>query len=147
MGEIAFSHKGTLDKHIGDSLMVIFGSPVSRDNDALRAVRCALAMQAKAREIDEQLQSKPNLRLQTGIGIATGKVYSGIMGSLRRKEFTSVGMPVNLAARLQSMARGGETLLNEATHQAVCSEVRAEPLPAVRVKGVDDPMPVYRIKS
>jgi len=147
MGDIAYSHKGTLDKHIGDSLMVIFGSPVSRENDALRAVRCAMAMQAKASEIDGRLRSRPILRLQTGIGIASGKVFSGIMGSLRRKEFTSVGMPVNIAARLQGLARGGEILLNEATHQAVGSEVAAEPLPPVRVKGVDDPMRVYRIRS
>ncbi len=146
MGDIAYSHKGTLDKHIGDSLMVIFGSPVSRPDDALRAIRCAIAMQSKAREIDGRLKSMPPLRLQTGIGVASGKVFSGIMGSLRRKEFTSVGMPVNIAARLQGLARSGEILLNETTYQAVCSEVAAESLPAVRVKGLDAPISIYRIK-
>ena len=68
------------------------------------------------------------------------------MGSLRRKEFTSVGMPVNIAARLQGLAGSGEILLNEATYRAVSPRVAAESLPAVRVKGIDAPIRIYRIK-
>lgn len=146
MGDIAYAFNGTMDKHIGDSIMVVFGSPVTHSDDALRAVRSAIAMQEKARQIDEQLQTGSPLRLQTGVGIATGQVFSGIIGSLRKKEFTSIGLPVNVAARLQAMAGAGEILINQATHDQVASEIAAEPLPPVSVKGLDEPINVYRIK-
>ncbi|MBI5063279.1 MAG: response regulator [Desulfatitalea sp.] len=146
MGDIAYQHQGTLDKHIGDSLMVIFGSPIARPDDAVRAVRAAVAMQRSALEIDARLQSHPHLRLQTGIGIASGKVFSGIMGSLRKKEFTSVGMAVNIASRLQSLARGNEILFDEYTMEKVGAEIQATPLPAVSVKGLDLPIPIFSIK-
>ena len=128
-------------------MMVVFGAPLARDDDALRAVRCARDMQIKAREIDAALRSSTGLRLQTGIGIAKGKVFSGIMGSLRKKEFTSVGMPVNIAARLQGLAKGGEILLNQATYRAVAPEVQAQALPPATVKGIDTPIRVYRISQ
>ena len=130
MGDIVYQHQGTMDKHIGDSMMVVFGAPLAKPDDPLRAVRCATAMQKKAQRIDAQLQSSSGLRLQTGIGIARGKVFSGIMGSPRKKEYTSVGMAVNIAARLQALAKGGEVLLNRATYQ---------------VKGLEAPIQVYRI--
>jgi len=145
MGDIAYRHQGTLDKHIGDSLMVIFGAPVARPDDALRAVRAAVAMQRRALEIDARLQN-PHLRLQTGIGIASGEVFSGIMGSLRKKEFTSVGKAVNIASRLQALARGKEILIDEYTMEKVGDEIQATPLPAVAVKGLDGPIPIFSIK-
>lgn len=145
MGDIVYQHQGTMDKHIGDSMMVVFGAPLAKPDDPLRAVRCATAMQKKAQRIDAELQSSSGLRLQTGIGIAKGKVFSGIMGSPRKKEYTSVGMAVNIAARLQALAKGGEVLLNRATYQAVASEVQAEPLPPAMVKGLEAPIQVYRI--
>jgi adenylate cyclase len=86
------------------------------------------------------------LRLQTGIGIATGKVFSGIMGSMRKKEFTSVGRAVNIASRLQSLARGNEILLDEHTMEKVGHEIQATPLPPVSVKGLDAPLPIYSIE-
>jgi adenylate cyclase len=146
MGEIAYEHQGTMDKHIGDSMMVVFGSPVVHPDDALHAVHTAIAMQVKAREIDTALPAASALRLRTGIGIASGKVFSGVMGSLRKKEFTSVGLPVNIAARLQSLAQGGEILLDETTYLKITGQVDAEPLPPVTVKGLDAPIQVYRIK-
>ena len=146
MGEIVYQYKGTMDKHIGDSMMVVFGSPLEGKDDALRAVRCAVEMQAKARQIDVELKDCPHLRLQTGIGIASGSVFCGIVGSLRKKEFTSLGMPVNIAARLQGLALGGEILMNQSTYDDVQSTVEAEALPPVTVKGVDVPLRVYRIK-
>jgi adenylate cyclase len=145
MGDIAYQHQGTLDKHIGDSMMVIFGSPVARPDDAMRAVRAAVAMQRRAAEIDSRLRGHPHLRLQTGIGIASGTVFSGIMGSLRKKEFTSVGMAVNIAARLQAIARENEILLDEHTMEKIGAEIQATSLPAVTVKGLDNPIQVYSI--
>jgi adenylate cyclase len=145
MGEIVYELRGTMDKHIGDSMMVVFGSPLEGEDDALRAVRCAMRMQAKARQIDGTLNGSTHLQLKTGIGIASGRVFSGIVGSMRKKEFTSLGMPVNIAARLQGLARGGEILMNQATYEIVQPAVPAEALPPTKVKGVDSPLQVYRI--
>jgi len=86
------------------------------------------------------------LRLQPGIGIASGKVFSGIIGSLRKKEFTSVGKAVNIASRLQGLARGKEILIDEYTMERVGHEIQATPLPAVSVRGLDSPIPIFSIK-
>jgi len=147
MGDIAYHYQGTMDKHIGDSMMVVFGSPVARPDDALRAVQTAVVMQQKAAVINRRLNNHAYLRLETGIGIASGKVFSGIMGSLRKKEFTSVGMAVNIAARLQSIAKGGEILIDERTAGKIGTEIETESLPAVLVKGLDDPIQVSRVKT
>jgi adenylate cyclase len=146
MGEIAFAFNGTVDKHIGDSIMVVFGAPTERHDDTLRAAKTAMAMQQKAQEIDRDLFSKNGLRLEIGIGIATGVVFSGILGSLRRKEFTSIGMPVNIAARLQGLAQGGEILISDTTYQKLAGEINVEPLPPVAVKGIKEPITVYSAK-
>ena len=147
MGEIAFQHNGTTDKHIGDSMMVVYGSPVNHSDDALMAVKSALAMQQKAREIDSQLVLKNGLRLKIGIGISTGKVFSGVLGSIRKKEFTSIGMAVNIAARLQSIARQEEILITRETLQLIGDAILAEPLHPVYVKGLDEPIEVYRVNG
>ncbi|MBU1162592.1 MAG: response regulator [Proteobacteria bacterium] len=146
MGEIAYKHNGTVDKHIGDSIMVVFGAPVAHSDDAVRAVRSAIAIQQKAKEIDSSLNNQDGLRLKIGIGISTGKVFSGILGSLRKKEFTSIGMPVNIAARLESMAGEGEILINESTFKKVEGQIDVEPLPPAKFKGINEPVKVYRIK-
>lgn len=146
MGEIAYKHNGTVDKHIGDSIMVVFGSPVAHSDDAVRAVRSAIAIQQKAKEIDSSLSNQDGLRLKIGIGISTGKVFSGILGSLRKKEFTSIGMAVNIAARLESIAGEGEILINESTFKKIEGQIDVEPLPPAIFKGVSEPVKVYRIK-
>lgn len=152
MGEIAYQFNGTVDKHIGDSIMVVFGAPVAYHDDAVRAVQTAIAMQKKARKIDDELKKKNGLRLRIGIGISTGNVFSGILGSLRKKEFTSIGMDVNIAARLQSMAKEGEILITERTYNkladgGITESISTEELPQVAVKGVDKPFKVYRVNA
>lgn len=145
MGEIAYGFGGTVDKHIGDSIMVVFGAPVARTDDPIRAVRAAIAMQIKTEEIDARLAEKNGLRLKTGIGISTGRVFSGVLGSLRKKEFTSVGTPVNIAARLQGLAGPGEVIISHSTYCRINGRLRAVALPPVRVKGVDEPIAIYRV--
>lgn len=145
LGEIAYQYNGTVDKHIGDSIMVVFGTPVSFEDDALRAVQAAIAMQKKVDQINEKSEENYGLPLNVGIGIASGRVFSGIIGSLRKKEFSSVGMAVNMAARLQAMAAGGEILLSENTFQAVRSSVSATALPPMKIKGVAKAVVVYRV--
>jgi adenylate cyclase len=129
-----------------NSDIVVFGSPVADDDNATRAVETAMEMQRCAKKIDEKLYKKNGLRLKIGIGISTGKVFSGILGSLRIKEFTSIGMPVNIAARLQSMAKGGEILISDATFQKFSGEIKVETLPSVTVKGVDRSIVAYKVE-
>ena len=146
MGEIAYGHNGTVDKYIGDSIMVVFGSPVAQEDDTIQAVKAGIAMQKQAKAIDKTLGRKNGLRLKIGIGISTGQVFSGILGSLRIKEFTSIGMPVNIAARLQGLAKAGEVLISDVTHQKIGEGLDVEALPPVVVKGVSEPITIYRVK-
>jgi len=147
LGEIAYNFNGTVDKHIGDSIMVAYGSPVLFPDDADRAVKSAIKMQEKARQIDDMLGGRNGLRLRIGIGIATGKVFSGILGSLRKKEYTSVGMAVNMAARLQSRAKEGEILISESTFKRLSKDIETEALLPVTVKGISEPINIYRVRS
>ena len=147
MGEIAHTFHGTVDKHIGDSMMVVYGVPISGEDDPVMAVRSAVAMQAKAREINEGLNQKNGFRLNLGIGISTGKVFSGVLGSVRKKEFTSIGMAVNIAARLQGLAREGEVLITEDTLARLPHTIIARPLDPMPVKGVDKPIRIYSVQS
>jgi adenylate cyclase len=145
MGEIAYRYRGTVDKHMGDCIMVVFGSPVKHDDDVLNAVRSAIDMQRKAREINVSLGRDNGLRLDTGIAISTGDVFSGIFGSLRKKEFTSFGMPVNIAARLEGIAKKGEILITKETYEKISGEIDATALPPVSVKGLRKPISIFRV--
>ncbi|MBU4185581.1 MAG: response regulator [Proteobacteria bacterium] len=146
MGEIAYKYNGMVDKHIGDSIMVVFGSPVTHHDDAIRAVKSAIAIQQKAKEIDSSVNKRNGLRLKIGIGISTGKVFSGILGSLRKKEFTSIGMAVNIAARLENMAKEGEILINESTFKKIEGRIDVETLSPAKFKGISEPVKIYSIK-
>jgi len=150
MGEIAYAHGGIVDKHIGDGIMIVFGALGPSADDPLRAVEAAAAMQKAAGEIDDQLCRENGLRLKMGIGISTGPVFSGLLGSIRKKEFTSVGLAVNIAARLQALAAPGEILISEKTCRKLaggdgCSAVSIEALKPARVKGIDQSIAVYRV--
>ena len=150
MGEIAYAHGGIVDKHLGDGIMIVFGALGPRADDPLRAVEAAAAMQKTAGEIDYRLSLENGLRLKIGIGISTGTVFSGLLGSIRKKEFTSVGLAVNIAARLQALAAPGQILISESTGRKLAGQsgaatVSIEALEPARVKGLDDPIAVYRV--
>jgi adenylate cyclase len=147
MGEIVHQFNGTVDKHIGDSIMVVYGAPLSRPDDPVRAVKSAVAMQAKVHEINAGIHQLNGFRLKLGIGISTGKVFSGVLGSMRKREYTSIGMAVNIAARLQAAAAAGEILITADTLSRLADTMGAVPLPPLHVKGVRSPIQVYRITS
>ena len=152
MGEIAYEFNGIVDKHIGDSIMVVFSSIDETYSDTTNAVRSALAMQKKAQQINDELKHKNGLRLNIGIGISTGNVFSGILGSLRKKEFTSIGMAVNVAARLENLAGKGEILISESTFKKLSSPklpdgIEPLALPPAMIKGLEEPMTIYRING
>jgi len=146
LGEIAYRYNGTVDKHVGDSIMVIYGSPISYEDDVLRAIESGIEMQETTRAISRELHKKNGFRLNVGIGICTGEVVTGVFGSLRKKEYTAFGMPVNIASRLEKLARGGEILVTDTTYKEVSDRFLAEKMaPSVAIKGVHDPVTIYRI--
>jgi adenylate cyclase len=107
MSEIIIKHKGMIDKYIGDSIMALFGAPVYQERHEDNAVNCAIEMVKMMEDINQDLNM--------GIGISTGYVVTGIFGSINKKEYTALGMPVNIAARLQKFAASGEIIISEET--------------------------------
>ncbi|MBS1150112.1 MAG: Adenylate cyclase [Myxococcaceae bacterium] len=142
--DAVLAHGGTLDKFLGDGVMAVFGAPVAHDDDAARAVRAALQMMEAVRE--QNISGEHVAPLELGIGINTGLVVAGSVGSARRTEYTCIGDAVNIAARLCSLAGGGEILVGASTaERAARAGWTSELLPPVRLKGKAQPVPLYRV--
>lgn len=137
---VAYEHGGMVDKFVGDLIMVLFGAPLSTGEDAIRAVQCALSMLRVRRELNKT--SKHSIEM--GVGIATGTVVAGCMGSDQRLSYTVLGTRVNLASRLCDIAQAGEVVMDEETWQEVRSLVQAQPMPPVRLKGFSEPVQPWR---
>ncbi|MFZ4437682.1 MAG: response regulator [Syntrophales bacterium] len=144
LDNIIFGHNGTLDKHIGDSIMGIFGAPVSDGDDAGRAVQTALAIREELARINEKI-SDPEQRISVGIGIATGDVMAGIFGSPRKKEYTVLGATVNLASRLENLARANEIIICGETARIVGNLVNLEKVPSPVIRGLAKPPDIYSV--
>lgn len=136
-------HNGVLDKFVGDLLMAIFGAPVSYQNDTLNAALCALALVRQR----EQLNATSRHQLKIGIGIATGRVVAGCMGSSDRLNYTVLGERVNLASRLCSQAGPGQIVIDQATRDMLGSVITATPLPALNLKGFSENVVAYELKG
>jgi adenylate cyclase len=115
MSDIIFAHNGTLDKYIGDGLMALFGAPTTTPDDAANAVIVAMRMQHRIQKLNEDFLAAGLPQVSVGIGLHTGEATVGYIGSERRTEYTAIGDTVNLSARLESNAGGGQILLSEAT--------------------------------
>ncbi len=146
MAEIIHLNSGTPDKNIGDSIMAVFGAPILHPDDALHAVEAAVAMLDKAGQINQELNGENGLRLDIGIGISTGRVFSGLLGSIRKREFTSIGMAVNMASRLQHLAAAGEIIICGATQDKISERFQTNALPPLTIKGIDTPVTAYRVQ-
>jgi class 3 adenylate cyclase len=144
LDDIIFRHNGTLDKHIGDGIMGIFGAPVGGDDDAARAVLTALDIRGEIAGINESIPEAER-RITVGIGIATGEVMAGIFGSRRKKEYTVFGAPVNLASRLENLARANQILICGETARLVENLVRMEKLSSPFIRGLDRSPGVFSI--
>ncbi len=119
VSEIIFAHRGTLDKYLGDGLMALFGAPTTTPNDAANAVAAAVAMQRRMPKVNEAFRARGLPEISIGIGLHTGVATVGYIGSERRTEYTAIGDTVNLAARLESNARGGQILVSGPTALAI----------------------------
>jgi class 3 adenylate cyclase len=119
MVEVIKRYQGTIDEYIGDAIFVLFGAPTWQEDDAERAVACAVAMQLAMGAINEQNLREDLPELEMGIGIHTGQVVLGNIGSPDRMKYGVVGSHVNLTARIQSYTTGGQVLTSETTRQEV----------------------------
>jgi class 3 adenylate cyclase len=140
---IVHEHNGAVDKYVGDLIMAIFGAPKSFGNDVDHAARCALRM------IDERarLNETSPYHISIGIGLASGKVVAGRMGSKDRLNYTVLGPRVNLASRLCSHAAKMEVLIDEETWRCIEGHARAEPTPELRLKGFAETVRAYKLRS
>ena len=132
---------GTIDKHIGDAVMALFGAPLARGNDAERAVRAALEIQASVPKLASGLPSA----LAVHIGIATGEVIASSVGSQHHRGYTVTGEAANIAARLLEKAVSGETLVSDAVYRATDHVASYEPLGPLVLKGLGRPVEAWRL--
>ena len=146
MVEIVFEHGGTLDKFIGDALMALWGAPLSRWDDADRAMRAAVAMQQRLARLNQEWQARGRLPLAVGIGLDAGEVFAGNIGSERRLEYTVIGDAVNTAARLCAEAGPGEILVAGGLVTALAEPPPVTALDPLPLKGKAQPVPVYRVE-
>jgi adenylate cyclase len=145
MVDVAFEHGGTVDKFIGDGLMVFFGDPDDQPDHATRAVRTALAMQQEVGKLSAQLEHDGAEGFQIRIGISTGVVMVGNMGSPRRLSYTVLGADVNLAQRLESNAPPGGILISDRTHTLIPASIQTVSAGTIPIKGMAHPVPVYEV--
>jgi adenylate cyclase len=145
MTDLVFQYNGTLDKYIGDEIMAVFGAPLSAEDDAWRAVQTALAIQARNAELNDLRTRENRPTLDLGIGINTGEVIAGYMGSLRRMEFTVVGDYVNTARRLCDLAAADQIVVGGPTYQFVKDNVEVRSIGTVLLEGKVKPVEAFEV--
>ncbi len=147
MTEILFRRWGTLDKYIGDAIMAFWGSPFPQDDHAERACACALEMSARLEELNAKWKAEGRKPLVIGIGLNTGPVNVGNMGSNRRLSWTVMGDHVNLASRLEGLTKeyGVRIVLSEFTWREVQNRFVARELDRIRVKGKQQPVGIFEL--
>jgi class 3 adenylate cyclase/ActR/RegA family two-component response regulator len=149
MNAAILAEDGTVMQYVGDAVMAVFGAPFPQDDHAVRALRAAEAMHRRQADINRSWQRRGLDQFGLGIGLSTGEVAAALLGSDERLEYTMVGDTVNLAQRLQDLARpAGSTVLSEATRQAACAAGKAvavDTLGAQLVKGRESPVTAHRL--
>jgi adenylate cyclase len=142
--EEVFREGGTLDKFIGDAVMVFFGAPLTQEDHAERAVRVALAMQRRVTKLNASRGADEQLGIR--IGINSGPVVVGDVGALQRKDYTVIGDTVNTACRIESfIAHDGDVVIGPATFDAVKDRFECRELPATKLKGKALPLTTYQV--
>jgi len=146
MTRIVFKHGGTLDKFIGDAVMAFFGNPVYFENHAERAVLMALEMKEEMERLKSKWTSEgKNHSFDIGMGINTGDVVVGNLGSTDFFDYTVIGDEVNLACRIESVAKRGQVLISTATYEEVKDKFEIVQLEPVQLKGKSQPVEIYEV--
>ncbi len=145
MTNIIFRWEGTLDKFIGDCIMAVFGSPVMHRDDTNRAIHAAVDIQKRIEQLNEIRTRAGKIPIHIGIGINTGEAVVGNIGSKDRLDYTVIGDSVNLASRLEEVAKGGEIIVSESVFAEAMVPYRyTEPM-LIKVKGKEAPVKIYQV--
>ena len=147
MVDILFQYTGTLDKFVGDEIIGLFGAPIALDDAPFKAVACALAMLQALEEFNRTRAAEKQAPIRIGIGINTGNVITGSIGSTRALQYTAIGDAMNVASRLVNIASPGEVIVSESTMRYVAGRVEATALPPVKVKGKAEELRVFRVSG
>ncbi len=147
MVDAVFTHKGTLDKYIGDAIMAVFGSPLPLDDHEWMALQTAVEMRERLTIFNTNREAQGKLPIAIGIGINSDTVISGNIGSSKRMEFTAIGDGVNLGSRLEGASKlyGTDIVISETTFRPCCDRVWARELDYIRVKGKNRPVAIYEL--
>jgi len=143
MTDAIFSHDGTLDKYIGDGMMAVFGPPVEKRDDAERCIQAALEIRRQLSNMMQEISEER--RFDIRIGINTGRVVAGNIGSPKRMDYTVIGDPVNMASRLESIAGPNQILIGEETFRRVKGKFKIQRVGAKKVRGKSSEIMVYEV--
>jgi class 3 adenylate cyclase len=147
MTEVIRAHRGTIIEFIGDAILVVFGAPLKADDDPARAVRCAVAMELRLRELNAANAELDLPRLSMGIGLHTGDVVAGNIGSDQQAKYGVVGEAVNLTARIESLTLGTQLIISDALREAVGDVVVLGAHRVVRVKGITRALSIWNVRG
>ncbi len=147
MIDIVMRFQGTVIEFLGDGIMVVFGAPKRMQHHSASAIACALSMQQAMIEVNEENKRSGFPEMQMGIGINTGEVVVGNIGSDKRAKYGVVGLAVNLASRLESLAVGEQVLISESTKASCTCDLEIVSEFTARLKGVEEPVPIYDISG
>lgn len=147
MVDVVMREDGVVDKYIGDAIMAVFGAPVAKPDSAISAVRAAVGMRHALVELNKKLAARGEKQIETGIGIHTGEVVAGNIGSEKRMEYTVIGDTVNLASRLESATKelGVAILIGQDTYELVKDHFELRPVKEITVKGREQPVMTYEV--
>jgi adenylate cyclase len=145
MAGIIFENQGSLDKYIGDALIAVFGSLIPLENPSRNAVQTAIMMMKELPDLNAKWKEKYGFTMNIGIGINTGEVFLGNIGSPERMEFTVIGDAVNVASRFSGIAKPGQILITKETRTALGPGFPSRALPPAAVKGKADKLEVFEI--
>ncbi len=145
MADVITKYQGTIDEFMGDGILVLFGAPITREDDPTRAVACAIDMQLAMEPVNKQMKEWGLAPLEMGIGINTGEVVVGNIGSLKRTKYGIVGSQVNLTYRIESYTTGGQILISGTTLKEVGSIIKINGEKEVMPKGVKQPITIYDV--
>lgn len=145
MTDAIFSHDGTIDKFIGDAIMAFWGAPIRDDQHAIKGVRAAIEMHQRLAEVNQWLTGKGYPTIDIGVGLNTGAVILGNIGSRRKLDYTVIGDNVNLASRLEGLTKpyGCPIIISEYTYDQLQGEIPCYLVDLVRVKGKQHPIKIY----
>ncbi|MBI3801486.1 MAG: hypothetical protein HY268_31505 [Deltaproteobacteria bacterium] len=147
MVDVILMYQGTINEFIGDAILVLFGAPIWREDDAQRAVACAVAMQQAMGTVNIQNRREGLPEVEMGIGVHTGEVVVGNIGSPRRMQYSVLGSPVNLASRIESYTIGGQILISESTQREIGPILKIERQMEIEAKGIGKPVILYDVRG